>query len=164
MAAHLGKRKRTYNLRLIKMTWLYSVQEIAARYGLHKGTVLRWLDEGLRLNDDLRPYRIRGDELARFLGARQKTRKHKCRPNEFYCFKCREPREAFMGIADIDFEAPTRFRVKSICAVCNTRISKVQALRNLAKIQNSFHVQQLMGEHIPACLNPSVNTDSEVKT
>jgi len=144
----VAKRKRTYNVRLIKATWAYSVQEIATLFGLHKNAVLRWLKEGLRSIDNRRPYLTRGDELARFLSARQSGRKRKCGTREFYCFKCHALREAYLGIADIIFTSPTRFRVKAICAVCSTSVNKVQGTRNLQKIQDSFHVQQLTGEHL----------------
>jgi excisionase family DNA binding protein len=161
MAVHVSKHKRTYNVRLIKATWPYSVQEVAALYGLHKNAVLRWLKDGLQANGDGRPYRIRGSELARFLSARQRGRKRKCGPKEFYCFKCHAPREAYLGMADIVFSSPTRFRVKAICAVCSTTINKVQGIRNLRKIQESFHVQQMTGEHLLERTDPSVNSDLE---
>ena len=157
----MAKRKRTYNVRLIKATWPYSVQEIAALYGLHKNAVLRWLKEGLQPNGDKRPHLIRGEELARFLTARQKGRKRKCSVREFYCFKCRAPREAYLGIADIVFLSPTRFRVKALCAVCSTPVNKVQGIASLQQIQKFFHVQQLTGEHLMASGDPSVNSDLE---
>ncbi len=103
MAAPASRRRRTYNVRLIKATWPYSVQEIAALFSLHKNAVLRWVKEGLQVNGDRRPYLIRGNELTRFLTARQKGRKRKCSTKEFHCFKCRAPRAAYLGIADIAF-------------------------------------------------------------
>ncbi len=163
MAVPAFRRKRTYNVRLIKKTWPYSVQEIAALYGLHKSTVLRWLKDGLQPNADGRPYLIRGDELARFLSARQKSRKRKCTTREFYCLKCRTPREAYLGIADIVFASPTRFRLKAICCVCSTSVNKVQGVRNLQKIRNDFQIQQLTGKHLLECAGPSLNSDLETK-
>jgi hypothetical protein len=161
VAAPVVRRKRTYNVRLIKATWPYSVQEIAALFGVHKNAVLRWLKEGLRADREKRPFLIRGDELIRFLTARQRSRKHNCRLTEFFCLRCRAPREAYLGIADIAFENSTRFRVKALCAVCSTSVNKVQSIRNLQKVKNSFHVQQLTGEHMMACVDPSVNSDLE---
>jgi hypothetical protein len=66
------RRKRRYNVRRIKATWPYSVQEIATLFGIHKNAVLRWLKEGLQADRGQRPFLIRGDELTRFLTARQK--------------------------------------------------------------------------------------------
>ena len=159
----MAKRKRTYNLRLIKATWPYSVREIADLYDVHKNLVLRWLKEGLQANRDKRPPLVRGDELARFLSVRQQSRKRKCAATEFFCFKCRAPREAYLGIADVVIESPSRFRLKAICTVCSTAVNKMQGIEKLQKIQNTFHVRQLVEQHILECTNPSLNSDLEGK-
>lgn len=155
------KKKRTYNTRLIKATWPYSVQEIAELFKVHKNAPLRWLKEGLRPNGDGRPYLIRGDELIRFLTVRQQSKKRTCKPSEFFCFKCRVAREAYLNIADIIIESPSRLRVKALCAVCSTLVSKVQGIKKLPEIRNRFHVQQLEGLHIIEGDEPSVNSDLE---
>jgi hypothetical protein len=156
-----ARRKRRYNLRRIKATWPYTVQEIAELFGIHKNAVLRWLKEDLGADRSQRPFLIRGDELARFLKQRQNGRHRKCEPGEFFCFKCRAPREAYLGMADIVIESPTRFRIKALCGVCDTPVNKVQSIRDLAKIQNRFHVQQLTGGHLLNCPAPSVDCDLE---
>jgi len=158
------KRKRTYNVRLIKATWPYTVQEIAKLFNVHKGAVLRWIKEGLHADKIKGEYLIRGDRLALFLSTRQQKKKHTCAINEFFCFKCREPRTAYLNIADVEIITPTRFRVRSLCSVCSTPVNKVQGIRNLSTIQNSFVVQHLEGQHIIECSEPSLNSDLEVFT
>jgi Helix-turn-helix domain len=155
----VARRKRTYNVRRIKATWPYTVQEIAELFRIHKNAVLRWLKDGLQANKDQRPFLIRGEELIRFLNARQTRKGCKCTPTEFYCFKCRAPRQAYLGIVDIAIESPTRLRVKSLCALCSTPINKMQNARDLPKIQNRFHVQQLTGERILDRAHASLNSD-----
>lgn len=157
----MKKRKRTYNVCLIKATWPYSVQEIAKLFNVHKNAPLRWVKEGLQADRVKREILIRGDKLAHFLSARQQKNKCKCAINEFRCFKCRVPREAYLNIVDIIFTSPTRFRVKAICAVCSTRISKWQSIKNLPKIESSFHIQQQEGRHIIERNEPSINSDLE---
>ena len=156
-------KRRRYNTRLIKATWPYTVQEIAALFGVGKNAPLRWLKEGLRANGDGRPYLIRGDELIRFLNERQQSKKKKCSPHEFFCFKCREPRKTYLGMVDIKIESPSRFRVKGICTQCNTSISKLQGIEKLPEMEKHFHVQQLVGRHILERDEPSVNDDLEDK-
>jgi excisionase family DNA binding protein len=156
-----AKRKRTYNVRLIKATWPYTVQEIAALLKVHKNAVLRWLKQGLQANRDKRPFLIRGDELIRFLTARKQSKKRKCKLTEFFCFKCRSQREAHLGIADVEIESPNRFRVKAHCAVCGAPMNKMQGIKTLLKIQTVFHVQQLAGQHLIECISTSVNSDLE---
>lgn len=161
MLVPASKRKRTYNLRSIKLTWPYSVQEAAAHFSIHKNAVLRWLTEGLSANSDRRPYLIRGSELKRFLEERQRSKRQKCATTEFFCFKCRVPREPYGRIVDLLIESPTRLRMTAICTVCDTAMNKAQSVKSLAKIRSTFHVQQLHGEHIVECSDPSVNRDLE---
>jgi hypothetical protein len=156
-----ARRKRRYNVRLIKGTWPYTVQEIAELFNIHKNAVLRWLKEGLHADRSQRPYLVRGDELTRFLNQRQNGKRQQCAPGEFFCFKCRVPREAYLGIADIAIESSTRFRIKALCSVCDTSINKVQSVRNLPKIKAIFHIQQLTGEHLLECAGLRLNSDLE---
>jgi len=158
-----SKRKRTYNKRLIRATWPYSIQEIAALFKVHKNTPLRWLGEGLRANGDGRPYLIRGDELIRFIVERQESKKHQCKPHEFFCFKCRSPREAHLNIVDVIIENSIRLRVKGSCAECRTQMCKVQGIKKLPEIRNRFHIQQPEGQRIIDSDEPSVNSDLEIK-
>jgi excisionase family DNA binding protein len=66
-------RKRRYNVRSIKATLPYTVQEVAKLLGIHKHAVLRWLKGGLYADRSQRPFLIRGDELARFLNERHSS-------------------------------------------------------------------------------------------
>jgi hypothetical protein len=157
----MAKRKRTYNVRLVKASWPYSVQEVAGLFGVHKNAVLRWLREGLRANRDKRPFLIRGDELIRFLTERRRGRKRKCSIAEFFCFRCRAPREARRRMVAIAPMSLTLVRVNAHCAVCGTPVNKVQGIRNLNKIQDNFEVQQLAERHLIESADASVNSDLE---
>ena len=159
----LLKRKR-YNTRLIKTTWPYTVQEIALLFHVHKNAVLRWIKEGLHADKIRNEYLIRGDGLLRFLSDRQQKKKHKCATNEFFCFKCRGPRRAYLDIADVVIISPNRFRLKGLCAECGTPVNKAQGIRNLQKIQNRFHIQKMEGQHIIERPDPIVNSDMEALT
>jgi hypothetical protein len=157
-----GRRGRTYNLRLIKMTWPYTVQEVAAMFGVHKNAVLRWLKEGLQANKDKRPFLIRGDELSRFLSHRKLVRKQRCSWSQCFCFKCRAPREAYLGMVDVWIESSSRFRLKALCEECSTPMNKVQPIANLPRIQKSLHVQQLEERHLKGFAPASLNSDLEI--
>ena len=159
----MPKHKHTYNVRLVKATLPYSVQEAAALFGVHKNAVLRWLKEGLQADREKRPFLIRGSELVRFLTVRQQSRKRKCALAEFFCCKCHTPREAQDGAVDVVIENQNWLRVTASCAVCGTRMNKTQALGNLQNIQNCFHVRQLARRHIIERDDPSVNSDKEAQ-
>lgn len=158
------RKKRTYNTRLLKATWPYTVQEIAALFHIHKGAVLRWIKEGLHADKIGGEYLIRGNELARFLSERQQKKRRKCAINEFFCFKCRTPRRAYMGIADVVIISPERFLLKGLCVECGTSINKAQGAGKLQKIQECFHVQKIEGRHIIERSEGIVNSDLEAQT
>lgn len=152
---------RTYNLRRLKATWPYRIEEIAELFGIHKNVVGRWIKDGLPVDRDQRPFLIRGDDLARFLAARQQRRRRKCGDSQFYCFRCREPREAYLRIADVAVESATRIRLKALCRECGTAMNKVQAVSKLPKLRQTFEIQQLTGEHLLERAQCSVNGDLE---
>jgi hypothetical protein len=157
----MPKRKRTYNIRLIKATVSYSPYEIAILFGLHKNAVLRWKKDGLQTIDGRKPYLIRGNILKAFLDERQKNRKQKCAADEFFCVRCRAPCRAREGQAEVVFERLKIIRLKAICALCGTPMNKAQSAKNLAEIMKIFYVQKLEGSHISGCIDPSVNSDTE---
>ncbi|MGE3770600.1 MAG: integrase arm-type DNA-binding domain-containing protein [Bdellovibrionales bacterium] len=159
---NMPRGKCVYNTRLLKATLSYSAQEVAEVYGLHKNVVLRWFKEGLRpLDDGRRPLLVRGDELARFLKARQGARKTKCQPDEFFCFKCRAPRRPFGNMVDIVQESTRLMRVKAVCEVCGTPINKSQALHNLPAIEKTFDVQKRTGFDLSHCTDPRLEVEKE---
>ena len=128
-----ARRRRRYNIRRIKATWPYSIQEVAELLGIHENAVLGWLKKGLPADRSRRPFLIRGDKLADFLVGRQNSRRQRCAPHEFFCFKCRCPRAAALEMADIVIESPTKLRITALCTVCETMVNKVQSVRELQK-------------------------------
>ena len=148
-------RKRTYDLRWVKATYPYEISEIAKRMGVHKNAIGQWIKQGLRVNKHARPRLIRGDDLIEFIGARQTAKKRKCGPREFYCFKCRTQRRAYLDIVDLLIESGLRVRLKAICGECSTKVNKVQSLKNLPKIRERFHVQQQTERHLRERAEPS---------
>jgi hypothetical protein len=157
----MSKPRGRYNLRLIKASWPYSLEEAATLLGVHENTVTRWLNDGLRADRSARPTLVRGDALIAFLAEGQSSRRRKCEWDEFYCFKCREPRRACLGIIDITIENSKRFRAKTICEACETSMTKVQSMKNLQKFLDGFHVHRLEGDHLIEGPSPSVNGDKE---
>jgi len=160
-----ARKQRRYNLRRIKATWPYTVQEIADLFGIHKNAVLRWLPQGLHADRTGRPFLIRGDDLVRFLDHRQNSNRRRCAPDEFFCFRCRAPRAAYLRMVDVVIETPARLRLTALCAVCDTTVNKVQSIGELAKTKERFNVQQLTGEHLIerpfASLNCEIGVSNE---
>lgn len=152
-------KKRTYNTRLIRLGLSYSVQEIAELFGLHKNAVLRWIRDGLPTTDQRKPYLIHGAELAAYLKRRQGGRKHKCRPDEFFCCKCRVPRRAWENLADMEIRNETKLALSAVCATCGTSMHRMGSVKKMPEYQKIFSIQTIKDQRITDCPSPSVMRD-----
>ena len=152
-------KKRTYNPRRVRTGQSYSVQEIAELYGLHKNAVLRWIKDGLPLIDQRKPFMIHGGDLAEYLTNKQSGRKHKCKPDEFFCFKCRAPRRAWENAPDIIIRNESKLTISGLCAVCDTPVHRVGTVKKLPEYQKIFLIQKIHERHITDTSDPSVNSD-----
>lgn len=157
-------KRRTYNTRLICRGLSYSVQEIAELYGIHSNAVLRWIRDGLPLIDQNRPYLIHGAELEAHLKKKQAGRKHKCKPDEFFCFKCRLPRKAWGDMVDITILNESKLAISGLCAICETPVRRAGSVEKLAEYQKTFSIQTMPAPHITDCNPPSVMCDSRKET
>src|SRR5271165_6576292 len=86
-------RKRRPNYRLVKIHRNYTVEEIARLFGAHKNTVRHWIKSGLKTLDRRRPLLVHGSDLSVFLRDRKQKKKRPCQPGEFYCLRCRAPKQ-----------------------------------------------------------------------
>lgn len=100
------------------------MDEAARALGVAKGTVARWLKSGnLPALTDQRPYLILGKDLADFL-KRRKATKQECRLQECYCFTCRTPREAALGMADLVVTSAKTGNLSALCGTCGGMMHK----------------------------------------
>jgi transcriptional regulator with XRE-family HTH domain len=84
---------RNHNLRILKERRTYTPQDIAKRLGVTRGTVYRWVEEGLKpIRHDTNPLLIFGKDLKAFLGKKRQAHKVVLKPEELYCLKCHEAR------------------------------------------------------------------------
>jgi hypothetical protein len=141
-----GKKKQrlTPDLRRIRPTMTYSVEEIAEVTGKCPATVLRWIAAGLPIMEDRRPYLVEGSVLIAWLAERRKSRRHKCGPNELFCFRCRAPRRPVQGSVT---SAPRDSKTVTIRAKCNVcGLDMVQA----ASVQKAAERLAGLGAFTPA--------------
>ena len=78
---------RRPNRRAIKQHYSYTSEEAARVLGVSKGTVRRWMKDGLPCLTDQRPFLILGTDLRDFLKYRNRPRQT-CQLNECFCFRC----------------------------------------------------------------------------
>ena len=155
----MSSKRRTYNIRLIRKGHAYYVQEVADLFGIQKNAVLNWVKQGLKTIDKNRPMMIHGSDLTEFLDNRQKSRKRACKPDEFYCCKCRQPKKAWERLVDLMALKKEGWLVKAICAECSTNMRRIFPARKLPELQTLFTIQTVNGEHITESFNPLVMSD-----
>lgn len=153
------KKKRKYNTNLIKETLSYSVKDITELFGIHKRTIQQWFKEGLPKIDSKKPYLVLGINLKDFIKKKQQNRKKKCKENEFYCCKCREPRKSWNNFVDVKILNEKILLIVGICSQCNITINKIFSIKKLAEIKEIFMVQKIHNKDILGFINPIVNTD-----
>src|SRR5271155_4230469 len=88
---NVKKHRKTFNTRIIRAKQTYSTDEIATLLGVHPSTIHAWHKEGLSPIDAHKQLLFWGQDLKDFINQRQKSRKHPCKPNELFCFKCQKP-------------------------------------------------------------------------
>lgn len=151
--------KRTFNVRRIKTNISYTYEEAADLLTIHKNTLTHWEAEGLKVMRDVRPYLIHGSALIEFITNRQKARKRKCRPDQFYCCKCQTPTTSYEGITDIKILSPIKLQLIGLCPICDGKVLKFGLTAKLPEYQKTFVIQMIHDEHLMEASHPSANCD-----
>ncbi len=150
--------------RAVKLHRNYTVDEAARVLGVSKGTVRRWLKNGLPALTEKKPALILAADLIAFLDKRA-ARRAPCDPDECYCFSCRAPRKAAFGAAEYVPITATGGNLRALCAECSTvmhkRVSRVQ----LAALSANLDVTIMQAdEPLSDSQKPCVNDDLEAET
>ncbi len=128
---------RRLNGRAISIYRSYLVNEIATALGVHRGTVLRWIRSGeLTPIDGGRPIYVHGRTLLEFL-ERRKPKRQQCQLNEWPCMKCRGPRQAAFGEAEIISGNRCTCNIRALCRDCTTVMHKRFSNSKLADLKVS---------------------------
>lgn len=144
----MKKFRKRFNLQRIKTSRSYSILQIVDLLGVHKRTVTTWITEGLETNGDGKPYLIHGSRLKEFLKIRQGKHKFKCKPYEFYCLKCKAPREVWEGLIDVTIINIKKINLTGICIACGITLNRFSSPEKLSKIIKSFVVQEVHNPHL----------------
>lgn len=129
------------NPRLPKMHRTYTVEEIAALFGVHPNTVRAWLKSGLCPIDDARPTLVTGAELRRFIEARRATGKKPCPSGTMYCFRCHAPSAPALGLADFIERDNGAGNLQALCATCGTLMCRRTRPEAIARILPDVEVR-----------------------
>ena len=131
---------RSYNHRRVKTNRSYDVSDVAALFGVGKGTVREWIKRGLPTIDSRRPMLIQGRDLAAFLKARREKNKRPSGPGEIYCVRCRAPRNPAGNIADYQPATTTLGSLVGICPTCDAVIYRRVNAAKLDRVRGGLDV------------------------
>jgi hypothetical protein len=131
--ARKQRQRITPDLRRIRRTVTYSVEEISEVTGKCIATVLRWIAAGLPIIEDRRPYLIEGSALVAWLRDRRKSRRHKCGPVELYCFRCRQPRRPVSGSVTSTHIDAKRVTIRAKCTHCGLHMVQAASAQKAAE-------------------------------
>jgi DNA-directed RNA polymerase subunit RPC12/RpoP len=146
--------------RRVKLHRNYTVEEAAMVTKVHKNTVRGWLKSGLETIDTRRPTLVLGRKLSAFLHARRQFARQRCRPGQFYCLRCRAPKEPASRKADYVPITSTSGNLKGRCPDCGSRICRRVVLRKLAASAGDLQVQLPQAQQrIEDTSCPSLNSD-----
>lgn len=125
----------------------YDVAEIAKLIGVHRNTVGHWRKGGLATIDNCRPALVYGAALRAFLVTRRDAHRQRCAMGQFWCFKCRSPRDAWGGLADAVMQSDKVARLSSLCAVCETRVYRIVSAADLPSLGQLLNLQVVRGKN-----------------
>jgi hypothetical protein len=153
------------NPRRVKLHRNYTVEEAAMLFKMHKNTVRGWLKAGLETVDDRRPTLILGRRLSAFLHSRRLHARQRCRPGQFYCLRCRAPKDPALRKADYVPVTPTSGNLRGTCPDCGSRIYRRVSLHKLAASIGNLEVQLPQAQQrISDTAEPSLNSDLSHET
>ena len=128
------------NARRIKIHRTYTVDEAARLFRVHKNTVRAWVKSGLPTTDARRSILILGRELARFLHERRQRTRQQCQPGQFYCLRCRSPREPASRVAAYVPITSSSGNLRGQCGDCGVLMWRRVSLTRLSVVAGALDV------------------------
>lgn len=129
----------------IKSHRSYTVDEAARALKVCKGTIRRYLKDGLPCLDDQRPLLILGQDLKVFLDAKRKQRQT-CKIDQCFCMSCKTPRKAAFNEVEFHPTRAGRGNIRALCEVCSTVMHKAVSANGLRAIRDILTVTDVQAE------------------
>lgn len=131
----MARKKQKPDMRRIRPSKTYTVEELARALNKSVATVRRWIRDGLPTLGEARPVLVDGAEMKAWLSAWLATRKHRCREDELYCCRCHCPRRPSLGSVSITLNNEKTLTVKGVCEVCGAGMRKLGSIARRAEIE-----------------------------
>lgn len=131
---------RRFNPNRAKIHRSYTVAEVAGLYDVHRNTVRNWIKLGLPVCDDRRPTLILGQHLRDFLQTRKSVRKRRCRVDQLFCLRCREPQRPAGDMVDYEPMTAATGRLTALCPGCGLVMNRYVRTAGLAHVREYLDV------------------------
>lgn len=133
MAGHRLDRRK------VKRHHSYTVDEAARVVGAAKGTVRRWLGNGLPALRDRKPFLILGKDLAAYMAGKLRL-KRTCPVGSCFCVKCRDVREPAGGMAEFIVINRNSGNLRAICPECGNFMHRRTSTAQLETVRTFLDV------------------------
>ncbi len=124
------KFRRNHNIRLIKSSETYTVDEACKRLNVGKQAFYSWIKQGLQTLEGTYPKLVHGSAIIAFLQKQRESRKIKCQPDEFCCFKCKAARKPLADSITKKPKGKKLINLSGICSVCGCEMFKAISAKN----------------------------------
>lgn len=149
-----------YNPNRVKINRSYTIEELAAVFGVHKNTVSAWIKNGLPCLKEKRPFLILGGDARSCLQEQRARRKQKCKPNELFCMSCKTPTRPAENFVEYLPLSATKGRLVGFCERCECVVNKFVSYDSLVRYSVLFDLTNT-GElkHINDSDEPLLNSN-----
>ncbi|MEQ1789554.1 MAG: helix-turn-helix domain-containing protein [Rickettsiales bacterium] len=124
------KFRRNHNIRHIKQTKAYTVEEAAKCLNVGQQAVYSWIKQGMPTIEGIYPKLVHGSAIIDYLKKQRESRKIKCQPDEFCCFKCKVARKPLADSITQKPKGKKAISLSAICSVCACKMFKVISAKN----------------------------------
>ncbi len=131
--------------RLVKTHRSYTVGEAARVLNVCKGTIRRYLKDGLPCLNEQRPLLILGQDLKAFLNAKRKP-KQTCRIDQCFCMSCKAPRKPAFNEVEFQPTKAGRGNIRALCEVCSTVMHKAVSAFGLKALGDILTVTEVRAD------------------
>ncbi|WP_298362833.1 helix-turn-helix domain-containing protein [uncultured Litoreibacter sp.] len=142
---------KKYNWRKIKIHFPYEIKAAAKALGCSIATIRSWINQGLPVITEQKPFLIDGRDLSAFARAKSESLKW-TKPetnapwNYFPCFKCKAYRRPAFLMVDFFPSRQDKGRLEGLCEVCEGIIMKFCNVGNLDLYSTTLDVTYQLGQ------------------
>ncbi len=115
---------RRYSPRGISKDRVYTFKLAARIVGVSEATFRKWPDKGLKVIKEKRPFLVRGADLIEFLEKRQAANKQPMTKTQFFCMRCKAPRDPLGGVIAYSPTTVLTGRISGLCTFCGGKIGR----------------------------------------